>query len=89
MMNNTETEALVILQEECAEVVQVISKIHRFGMDGKYGDKTNKQRLVQELGDVFALVAYLIERGVIDEDSITSAAEKKQNKLKKFSKLYG
>lgn len=89
MMNNTETEALVILQEECAEVIQVISKIHRFGMDGKYGDKTNNQRLVQEVGDVFALVAYLIERNVIDEDSITSAAEKKQNKLKKFSKLYG
>ena len=30
-MNNSQTEILNILQEECAEVIQAVSKIRRFG----------------------------------------------------------
>ena len=40
-----ETETLLIMQEECTEVAQVISKIFRFGLDEAYTDRTNRQRL--------------------------------------------
>ena len=44
---NQEEEVMAILQEECAEVIQAISKINRFGMDNiKPGKpKTNRQHL--------------------------------------------
>ena len=32
-MNKTTSEVMDILQEECAEVIQAVSKIRRFGID--------------------------------------------------------
>jgi hypothetical protein len=32
-MNEKQKEALLILQEECAEVIQAASKVFRFGVD--------------------------------------------------------
>jgi NTP pyrophosphatase (non-canonical NTP hydrolase) len=52
-MNEDTREILLILQEECAEVTQAISKCFRFGPDqikpGK--DCTNIQMLQEELGE--------------------------------------
>ena len=46
-------EILDILQEECAEVIQAISKCRRFGIENVYKDGgTQREHLVQELGDV-------------------------------------
>ena len=44
-------EALDILQEECAEVIQAVSKISRFGLDNlKPGKpKTNKERIIKNI----------------------------------------
>jgi len=41
-------EALLITQEECAEVTQAISKVFRFGFHTKYPDEdspSNKEKL--------------------------------------------
>lgn len=55
-----EMEYLGILQEECAEVIQIISKIRRFGIDSynptENPDVTNKDLLNLEVADVLALV---------------------------------
>ena len=51
-MNNAQKEILLIAQEECAEVTQAISKVFRFGIDEVYNDRTNKQRLTEEVGDL-------------------------------------
>ena len=51
-MTNVEKEVLLITQEECAEVVQAISKCFRFGMNDSYNGKTNRESLVLELGDL-------------------------------------
>ena len=54
-------EILDILQEECAEVIQAISKCRRFGMDNVYikGSGTQREHLVQELGDVRLLLSLI------------------------------
>ncbi len=46
-MDPKQKEALDILQEECAEVIQAVSKISRFGLDNlKPGKpKTNREHL--------------------------------------------
>jgi NTP pyrophosphatase (non-canonical NTP hydrolase) len=62
-MNEDLREVMLILQEECAEVTQAISKCFRFGPDqmkpGK--DRTNVNMLEEEIGDLFAMVELLTE----------------------------
>lgn len=82
-------EALTILQEECAEVIQNVSKIKRFGLNESYtGQETNRIRLEKEVGDVLAMVDYLIEQDILDHVSLLQCKIDKINKLKKFSNLY-
>ena len=80
-------EALIILQEECAEVIQVISKMHRFGADNEYNGVSNKDRLTQEIADVLVLINHLCDTGVVDEPTIHRAMAKKLKKLKLYSGL--
>lgn len=83
-MNEDTREILIILQEECAEVIVEISKCFRFGPDQMMQgmEETNIQRLQKELGDLMAMVELLVENnvGVTHEDILTA-------KLKKFEKL--
>ena len=53
-LNSKEKEVMDILQEECAEVIQAVSKISRFGLDNfKPGKpKTNREHLEEELGEI-------------------------------------
>jgi NTP pyrophosphatase (non-canonical NTP hydrolase) len=89
-MNEDLREVLLILQEECAEVTQAISKCFRFGPDqmkpGK--DRTNVDMLQEEIGDLFAMVELLtdLEVGVTIE-GIEQAKQKKFEKLKTWSNL--
>jgi len=89
-MNEDLREVLLILQEECAEVTQAISKCFRFGPDqmkpGK--DRTNVDMLQEEIGDLFAMVELLtdLEVGVTIE-GIEQAKLKKFEKLKTWSNL--
>lgn len=89
-MNNKEQEIMNILSEECAEVVQAISKCHRFGMDNhKPGKpKTNREHLEDELGDVLAMIDIMLEHDIIDSNKIEVAKLNKFEKLKKWSTIY-
>ena len=89
-MNEQVIEVMDILQEECAEVIQAVSKISRFGIDNyKPGKpKTNREHLEEELGDVLAMIDILIEYGVISEDHLEYAKAAKIEKLKKWSSIY-
>ena len=60
-MNSDVKEVMDILQEECAEVIQAVSKISRFGIDNfKPGKaKTNREHLEEELGDMIAMICIL------------------------------
>jgi hypothetical protein len=86
-MNEQTREALLILQEECAEVTQAISKIFRFGMDTQWpqGAPTNKWKLEEEVGDLLAMVDILIENGTLSDSYINQARKNKRTKLKEWS----
>lgn len=95
-------EYLEILQEECAEVIQAISKIKRFGLDSYHPadpDKvSNFHHLIVELGDIQGMIRLLSEtdlafnwiEGGEDPSYLTTeiekAALKKTQKVIKFCK---
>lgn len=88
-MNKTD-EALLILSEECAEVVQAISKCQRFGIDNyKPGKpKSNREHLETEIGDLVAMIVILEELGVIDQYRIHQHSIEKRSKLQQWSNLF-
>ena len=83
-------ELLVILQEECAEVIQAVSKCRRFGIDNMYtkGSGTQRENLTKELGDLQCMIDLCIEHGVVEKADVDAAVLNKQGKLKEFSNLY-
>jgi NTP pyrophosphatase (non-canonical NTP hydrolase) len=89
-MKEQEREVMNILSEECAEVIQAISKCHRFGLDNyKPGKpKTNREHLEEEIGDLLAMVDILLDMGVVESDILESAKLAKIEKLKKWSNIY-
>lgn len=80
-----------ILQEECAEVIQAVSKISRFGIDNaKPGTEySNREHLEEELGDMLAMIDILKEMGVVSWGNMEVAKRDKIEKLKKWSNIYG
>lgn len=93
-------ELLEILQEEAAEVIQIISKIKRFGLYSYHPDDESKTsniaHLSVEIGDFVAIVD-LLTQGELNEnhglswdkgkpgiDSIAANVSKKQIKIQKF-----
>jgi len=85
MRRNTQT-VMAVLQEECAEVIQAVSKINRFGMHGEWQGVTNKQSLVTEIGDVLAIIKVLMKETDINitENDLEKAVEAKLKKLEIF-----
>ena len=86
MMNEKVKEALLITQEECAEVTQAISKVFRFGMDAQWpqGAPTNKEKLEEEVGDLLAMIDILIEQ-TLSNSHVQQARASKRIKLKTWS----
>jgi len=89
-MNAQLKEVMDITQEECAEVIQAISKISRFGLDNYKPGKsqTNREHLEEELGDLQAMVEILQEFDVVSWANIEKAAIAKKEKLKQWSNIY-
>jgi NTP pyrophosphatase (non-canonical NTP hydrolase) len=86
-MNSSEREIMLIAQEECAEVTQAISKVFRFGMDAVHNERTNKERLEEEIGDLMCMLQMMSERGLIDWGIVSRAAGAKKLKLKTWSSI--
>jgi NTP pyrophosphatase (non-canonical NTP hydrolase) len=89
-LNNREREVMNILSEECAEVIQAVSKCHRFGLDNYKPNKpkTNREHLEEELGDLLAMIDILQEMDVVSWTNIERAQEAKIEKLKKWSTIF-
>lgn len=82
-MNRKQQEILDLIQEECAEVIQAISKVRRFGKDD------NMEDLCTEISDVL----YLIKLAQLNIDELYNfnygiAESKKFEKLSKFSSIF-
>ena len=89
-MNEDTREILLILQEECAEVTQAVSKCFRFGPDHMKPNKpmTNIQMLQEELGDLLAMIELLVDNNVgVNNSGLEEAKKNKFKKLKRWSNL--
>ena len=82
-------EVMDILQEECAEVIQAVSKINRFGIDNaKPGTEySNREHFEEELGDVLAMIDILLINNVVSWAHLHKAKRAKIEKLKKWSNI--
>jgi NTP pyrophosphatase (non-canonical NTP hydrolase) len=87
-MNSKQREVMLIAQEECAEVIQAISKVFRFGVTDEYNGQTNKQRLEEEMGDLLCMIDLMIEEGMIDIDRVLQAKDQKNTKLRTWSDVF-
>lgn len=84
------SELFNILSEENAEVIQVISKINRFGLYSVHPDKpdvTNLDHLEEEIGDALAIVDMLTNAGYLSKAALAAAAQRKKDKLRKWSNI--
>jgi hypothetical protein len=75
-------EILTILQEECAEVIQIASKIHRFGHH-----PDNMKRLAEELGDLQCMIDLCVEHDLVDATKLQIYSREKRQKLKVWSNI--
>lgn len=82
---------LDLLQEECAEVIQIVSKIKRFGLmdvwpnQDKNPDKLNNlQRLHSELNDVFTVISLI--QDTVDTELLGSDWTLMNAKIKRIEK---
>lgn len=89
-MQNKDEEILAIAQEECAEVIQAISKIFRFGYLARHPNEnlSNRQRLEEEIGDLQCMISLMLEYGIVTEEGLMRAEAKKFEKLKKWSNIF-
>ena len=75
-------EILDLLQEECGEVVQMVSKCRRFGLEEKRED------LVKDIGDVALLIELLHAYQLFTDQELNQAKLNKATKLTKWSTIY-
>jgi len=88
-MNPKVQEILDILQEECGEVIQSVSKVRRFGLDNSHKDgKTQRENLTQEIGDVLLLIELLLSYNIFTEAELHQAKLNKAQKLNQWSTIY-
>lgn len=89
-MNKQQEEILTILQEECAELIQMVSKCRRFGIDEQHlkAQQPNRQRLTEEIGDVLAMINLCINNKIVNQTDVIVAQENKFKKLKEWSNIF-
>ena len=75
-----EQQLLVITMEECGELAQVCSKALR-------KQRTDLQNLKDEIGDVYAMIDLMTEKGIVSWSEIHDRAREKRSKLAIWSDL--
>ena len=92
-LTNPEIERLACLLEECGEVIQVIGKIERHGFEHshpKYGDRTNRENLALEVGDLLVAIQMILDSKDIDQDKLDEyriLKSKKINTALRYNKM--
>ena len=76
---NRKQELLVILNEECGEVIQAASKVLRFGLSD-----SNRDQLEYEMGDLLAMMKLVDEEWGLSLDRIFEHAENKLKKVEQY-----
>ena len=82
-------ELMVITMEECGELIQQCSKVLRKAETVEEIPEAQRQKLMEEVGDVYCMIDLIIDNGLMSEDEIYARAQIKAEKMKKWSQLYG
>ena len=72
-------QLMVILMEECGELIQECSKNLR------RSEIFDRQKFKDEVGDVYAMIDLLVEWDILSWTEIEKRREEKREKLKKWS----
>jgi hypothetical protein len=85
-LTDREREVLVILMEECAEVIQAASKLIRFGKETRPDDLhlPNSEVLGIEIGDLKCMIDNVLFEGIISQEHLTLGAKRKQARLAQY-----
>lgn len=81
-----EAERLALLVEECGEVQQIIGKVLRHGYESRWplDGKTNRERLEDELGDLFLIYELFCNAKDLNPYNVLLRKQTKVKKLKKW-----
>lgn len=77
------------LAEEAAEVIQMKSKIFRFGLDDVWEGESNRTKLENELGHFLAVVDVLMAHEVVDRECVQAAKSEKFTSMRKWNAYRG
>lgn len=72
---NGDDLTLIITSEECAELIQAITKLKRYGFYDRY-----KNNLHEEVADVLICIIELVALGYLDIDKVAKYQELKINR---------
>jgi NTP pyrophosphatase (non-canonical NTP hydrolase) len=72
---NSDDLTLTIATEECAELIQAITKVKRYGFNGLY-----QSNLHEEVADVLICIAELLCLGYLDVDKVKDYQKLKINR---------
>lgn len=89
-MTKAEAERLVLLAEECAEVVKTATKLLRFGKTAMHPSYENTKinnmvELYKEIGDLLAVLDLMTESGDIDKKLVAGFVASKRERLDNFT----
>ena len=83
MAMDARTQLMVIMMEECGELIQACSKAIR------KEDFYDNQSLIDEVGDVYTMMEIMHEFDIISWTDIEKRVQEKRLKLSKWSDLIG
>ena len=81
---DTQQQLFVIMMEECGELIQQCSKCLR---QQDYESDYDRKKLIEEVGDVYAMIELMVKNNIITWASVYNRAEVKKDKLKQWSDL--
>lgn len=90
-LSPAEAERLAVLAEECGEIVQIVMKAMRHGLDFHHPEtgETNRAAIARELGDLDAICGRMVLAHDIDAPTIKAASSAKAEKLKRWTHSNG
>jgi NTP pyrophosphatase (non-canonical NTP hydrolase) len=89
-LTKQQEEILRITQEECGEVIQIISKCCRFGIDNEHlkAGEINRKLLAEEAGDLLCMIDLMMEFEILNVNDVHHAQVGKRRKLKEWSTIF-
>ena len=80
-------QLMIITAEECGELTQRCSKIIRKYKDFNEIQDDQRNKLLEEVGDVYCMIDLMTEHGVLEWKHIYARSSAKKDKLKTWSDL--